>query len=59
MAWSEYVADFIFISRQFCVSREMNDWGVQRLFEAIQMVSSTCANFQVTSAFLRTFLDKI
>ena len=37
----------------------MNKWGVQRLFEAIQMVPSTRTTLQVTSAFLGIFREKI
>ena len=59
MAWNEYVDAFTFILRQFWVSREMNKLGVQRLFEATQMVPSTRAILQVTSVFLGTFREKI
>ena len=54
MAWNGYVDAFMFISRQFLISREMNKWCVQKLFEAKQMVPSTRAKLQVTSAFLGT-----
>ena len=50
---------FTFISRQIWVSREINKWGVQRFFEAMQMVPSTHATLQVTSALLRKFEEKI
>ena len=50
---------FTFILRQFWVSLEMNKCGVQRLFEARQMVPSTRATLQVTSPFLGTFREKI
>ena len=59
VGWNAYVDAFTFISRQFCFSRELNKWGVQRLFEATQMVPSTRPMLQVTSAFIGTFLEKI
>ena len=37
----------------------MNKWGVQMLFEAMQMVSSTRATSHVTSAILGMFWEKI
>ena len=48
-----------FISRQFWISREMNKWGVQRLFDATQMVPSTRTTLQVTSTLLGMFWEKI
>ena len=59
VAWNEYVDAFTFISRQFWISREMNKWSVQRLFQATQMVPSARATLQVMSAFLGTFREKI
>ena len=59
VAWNEYVDAFIFISRQFWVSREMNKWGVQRLFEATQIVSITGTTLQVMSALLGMFQNKL
>ena len=59
MAWNEHVDAFMFFSRQFWVSRDMNKWGVKSLFEAIQMVPSTHATLQVTSAILGMFRKKI
>ena len=58
MAWNEHVDAFRFFSRQFLVSRNMNKWGVQGLFEAIQMVPSTRATLQVTSALQEIFREK-
>ena len=37
----------------------MNKLGVQMLFETMQIVQSTRTTLQVTSAFLRTFREKI
>ena len=44
---------------EFWVSREMNKWRVQGLFEEMRMVPSTGATLQVTSAFLGAFREKI
>ena len=38
---------------------KMKKWGVQRLFETMQMMSSTRATSQVTSTFLSMFREKI
>ena len=37
----------------------MNKWGVQSLFEPIQIVPSTWATLQVTSELLGMFWEKI
>ena len=59
VAWNVYMDAFTFISRQFLVSREMNKCGFYKLFEAMQIVPSTRATLQVTSASLETFREKI
>ena len=51
------------LSRQFWVTREMNKWdvkkwGAERLYEAMQILSSTRAMIQVTSALLEMFRRK-
>ena len=43
----------------FGFHEKMKKWGVQKLFETMQMVSSTCATSQVTSTFLGMFREKI
>ena len=57
--WNEYVDAFMFNSEQFWVSRERKKWDVQRLYEAMQMVSSTRGTLQVMSALLWMFREKI
>ena len=59
MAWNEYVDVFTFILRQFWVSREIKIWVVQMLFEATEIVPSTHATIQVTSALIEMFPEKI
>ena len=59
MAWNEYMDAFMFISRQFWISREMKQMGILRLFEAMKMVPSTRATLQVMSALLGMFREKV
>ena len=59
VAWNEYVEAFTFISMQFWVLREMNKWGVQRLFEAMQIAPTSRLTLQVISALLGKCWEEI